>query len=274
MIHTFKACGTYFSVDSRDGSIRLIDPLMFDMIPYIEAEGIDTPELPMGVRYAFAKYDSKELARAYAELFDMYSVDKPETVYEKVGACIFSPELPVNADSLAKIPDGAVATIVIRDSSALSAAKDYVGSATIHTAVFDESLLCGSDDTCLIFTFDSAENLTSQVNGYFSRGINSIAGYPSGALDDAAVCGAYEKLCRELVRMKKKGLGGRFVPFSFEASHGKLVTLGADGMSDYRGGTFSSVYTRGGMMPLNSALVKSDAVLDCLAECAIVMQNK
>lgn len=274
MIHTFKSCGTYFSVDSRDGSVRLIDPLMFDMIPYIETEKPCTSDLPMGLRYAFAKYDSKELARAYTELFDMYTAEKPETMYEKVGMCIFSDDLTIDEKTLNLIPDGAEAEVVIRDSNALTAAYNARFADSLHVAVADESLLPGNDKACLIFTFNSTDDLISRVNDYFGRGISAIAGYPSNDVADSDACKAYEKLCRELVRMKKKGIHGNFVPFSFEKSHGKLVVIDRSGLSDYQGGTFSSVYLRGGMMPLNSAMVKSDAVLDCLAECAIVMQNK
>ena len=85
MIHTFKSCGIHAAVDSRDGSVRLLDSLMYAMIPSLPPVTEMTKDLPTSIRYAFAKYDSQDLSRAYNELYDLYTSEKPETETEEFG---------------------------------------------------------------------------------------------------------------------------------------------------------------------------------------------
>lgn len=272
MIHTFKSCGIQAAVDSRDGAIRILDSLTYSMIPSLPPADEMTKELPTSIRYAFAKYDSQDLKRAYGELYDLYTAEKSKADAEIGEYAIVSAiaentlaSLPVESRVLAYIADGKCAEWLVRTYPAL--VFDFAADASLCiSGIFA--------DVTAVFEFSEAKELIDKVTELFGQGISKIAGYPKAGVAERDAVEAYDKLCRELVRMRKKGETGVFVPFAFGESFGALAVIDGETITRYHGGTFSAVYMENGMMPLNAVFLHSDVLIDKCAECAVVLSAK
>lgn len=271
MIHTFKSCGIHVAVDSRDGSVRILDSLMYAMIPSLPPAAEMTKELPTSIRYAFAKYDSQDLSRAYGELYDIYTSEKTEISPEEFGKYIIVST--ISEDTLAKIPAGShVVSYVTCPECAEWLCQTHPALNFIFAA--DLPVCETLEGAIAVFEFADAKELVEKVSEQFRNGMKKIAGYPKAGMSEDNAAEAYEKLCRELVRMRKKGETGVFVPFAFEESDGALAVVDGENIAKYSKGTFSTVYMQNGMMPLNAAFLHSDMLIDKCAECAIVLSAK
>ena len=271
MIHIFKACGIQAAIDRRDGSIRLLDPLMYAMIPSLPPVPEMTKELPTSIRYAFAKYDSQDLNRAYRELYDLYTSEKAERTAEEFGKYVIVSA--ISEKTLAEIPEGStVVSYVTCPECAEWLTETYPA---LRFAFAADVPVCDKiADAVAVFEFADTRELIDKVVELFRSGRKKIAGYPAEGMPDAEAADAYEKLCRELVRMRKKGEDGVFVPFAFEESNGALAAVDGETIVKCSKGTFSAVYAERGMMPLNTVFLKSDALIDKCAECAVVLSAR
>lgn len=271
MIHTFKSCGIQAAVDSRDGSVRILDSLTYSMIPSLPPVAEMTKELPTSIRYAFAKYDSQDLSRAYGELYDLYTSEKQEKCADGIGKYVIVSE--ISKETLAKIPAGSrVVSYVTCTECADWLVQNYPALDFVFAA--DVSVCGKRKDAAAVFEFGDTKELIDKVTELFGNGVKKIAGYPKNGMAETDAAEAYEKLCRELVRMRKKGETGVFVPFAFEESTGALAVVDGETIVRYTKGTFSAVYMANGMMPLNAAFLHSDVLIDKCAECAIVLSAK
>lgn len=271
MIHTFKSCGIQAAVDSRDGSVRILDSLMYAMIPSLPPVSEMTRELPTSIRYAFAKYDSQDLSRAYSELYDLYTSEKTEGSADGFGKYVIVST--ISEETLAKIPAGStVVSYVTCPECAEWLTSIYPSLAFVFAA--DVSVYDKIDNAIAVFKFTDTKELIDKVTELFRNGTKKVAGYPAGGMPESEAAEAYEKLCRELVRMRKKGETGVFVPFAFEESGGTLAAVDGENIVKCSKGTFSAVYMENGMMPLNAALLNSDVLIDKCAECAVVLSAK
>ncbi len=268
MIHTFKSCGVQATVDSRDGTVRILDSLTYSMIPLLPPMEEMTKELPMGIRYALAKYDSQDLRRAYGELYELYTAEKAEETTDSIGSYVIISE--IDEDTMAKIPAGSRVVSYVTCVECADWLKKTYPALNFEFAA-DEDVSRQLENAVTVFSFENTQELIDKVVGLFKNGVKKIAGYPKNGMADTEACESYEKLCRELVRMKKKGESGVFVPFAFEESPGRLVVVDGKTIAPYDGGTFSSVYMKNGRMPLNAAFLKSNALIDTCAECAVVL---
>jgi len=271
MIHTFKSCGIQAAVDSRDGTVRILDSLMYDMIPSLPPVGEMTPDLPTSIRYAFAKYDSQDLSRAYRELYDLYTSEKTEAAAEEFGKYVIVS--PISEETLAKIPAGSTVVSYVTCPECAGWLTETFPSLSFEFAA-DGSVCDKLAGAVAVFEFTDTKNLIGRVTELFQSGTKRIAGYPADGMPDGEAAEAYEKLCRELVRMRKKGENGVFVPFAFEKSNGALAAVDGETIVKCSKGTFSAVYVEGGKMPLNAVFLKSDALIDKCAECAVVLSAR
>ena len=271
MIHTFKSCGIQAAVDSRDGSIRILDSLTYSMIPSLPPVAEMTKELPTSIRYAFAKYDSQDLSRAYGELYDLYTSEKQEKCADEIGRYVIVSE--ISEETLAKLPAGShIVSYVTCTECADWLVQNYPA---LHFSFAADVSVCGKlEDAAAVFEFSDTKELIDQVMELFRNGVKKAAGYPKSGMTESGAAEAYEKLCRELVRMRKKGETGVFVPFTFEESTGTLAVVDGEGIRKYTKGTFSAVYMENGMMPLNAVFLHNDVLVDKCAECAVVLSAK
>ncbi len=271
MLHTFKSCGIQAAVDSRDGSVRILDSLMYAMIPSLPPLSEMTKDLPTSIRYAFAKYDSQDLNRAYSELYDLYTSEKETKESTEIGKYIIISE--ISEETMASLPaESTVVSCVTCPECAEWLEKTYPSLKFRFAA--DVGIAGKLQDAVAVFEFANAEELSEKVNELFHSGVKHIAGYPAADVAEADAVDAYDKLCRGLVRMRKKGETGVFVPFAFEESKGTLAVIAGTDIIKYSGGTFSSVYMENGMMPLNAVFLKNDVLIDKCAECAIVLSAR
>ncbi len=271
MIHTFKSCGIQAAVDSRDGSVRILDSLTYAMIPSLPPISEMTKDLPTSIRYAFAKYDSQDLGRAYSELYDLYTSEKETKESAEIGKYIIVSD--ISEETMANLPDkSTVVSFVTCPECAEWLEKTY--PSLMFRFAADAGTAGRLQDAAAVFEFTDAKELIEKVDELFRGGVKYVAGYPAADVAEADAVDAYDKLCRELVRMRKKGETGVFVPFSFEKSNGALAVIDGTEITKYSGGTFSSVYMESGMMPLNAVFLKKDVLIDKCAECAIVLSAR
>ncbi len=272
MIHTFKSCGIQAAVDSRDGTVRILDSLTYSMLPLLPPVEEMTKDLPMGIRYALAKYDSQDLRKAYEELYELYTTEKEEDFADTIGKYVIVSA--ISEETLAKIPaESRLATYVSCAECAEWLKKTY--SALEFEFAADEEVSEKLDGAVTVFTFGSTQELIDKTIRLFKNGVTKVAGYPKDGMAETDACDAYEKLCRELVRRKKKGESGMFVPFAFdEKSDGRLAVVDGETVVPYAGGTFSAVYMSNGRMPWNAIFLHSNTLIDKCAECAVVLSAR
>lgn len=71
MIHRYTLFGYYIAIDVPSGSVHVLSEIAYKIL------GVITPPIaekcPAQVRYELAKYDSSEVDRAYAELYELYT---------------------------------------------------------------------------------------------------------------------------------------------------------------------------------------------------------
>lgn len=272
MIHTFKSCGIAVAIDSRDGSVRALDPLMYDMIQSLPPSAEMTKELPTSIRYAYAKYDSQDLSRAYKELYDLYTSEKTEYIVDD-DSKIYIADSAKDTEIFREVPDGSIVKVYADSAEETVRLKDSFPNINFEFAI-NESWKKVIDDAVVVFRFADTDELVDKVNSLFDSGIKKIAGYPAYEISDSVAAEGYDKLCRELVRMRKKGLNGIFVPFHFEKTNAHPTLLSKDRTSDISKGTFASVYMEHGQMPFNTLFLNSDVLIDKCAECAVVLTLK
>ena len=70
MLHIFKRNGRRIAYDCAGRAAYPLSALAMKIIPSIEPPL--TPDCPSSLRYAYAKYDSRDLSAAYAELYALY----------------------------------------------------------------------------------------------------------------------------------------------------------------------------------------------------------
>lgn len=272
MIHTFKSCGISAAIDSCNGCIYQLDSLMYSMLPYLPPISEMTKELPTSIRYAFAKYDSLDLTTAYRKLFDIYTSEEKMTNTKNSADkyVIISTE---SNESFEKIPSGSNVYMYVDNLEKAERLKAEFSDLNFvfatNVPVYEK--INGAIAT---FGFSDATELIETVGELFNRGIKKVAGYPTDEISETEALTAYDKLCRELVRMHKKGESGVFVPFTFEETTENMFVLSDRKMIEYGKGTFSKVYIERGQMPFNTFLLSTDALVDKCAECAAVMTVK
>ncbi len=70
MLHIFKRNGHRIAYDCAGRAAYPLSALAMKIVPSIEPPL--TPDCPSSLRYAFAKYDSRDLSAAYAEIYALY----------------------------------------------------------------------------------------------------------------------------------------------------------------------------------------------------------
>lgn len=274
MIHALKSCGISAAIDSDNGRIYQLDSLMYSMLPYLPQKSEMTKELPISVRYAFAKYDSQDLTSAYRKLYDIYKCENSETATENsINNCVCVYEKSESSEFFKKIPDESRVYVYIDSPQEAEKLKTEFSSLDFVFAT-DTSLCEKIDGAVAIFKFSNSEELISKTCELFKRGIKKVAGYPNDGISDVEALGAYDKLCRELVRMHKKGENGIFIPFAFEKVAESVIFSPTEKIFENKKGTFSKIYIERGQMPFNSMYLNSDSLIDKCTECAVVMSFK
>lgn len=274
MIHAFKSCGISAAINSNNGRVYQLDSLMYSMLPYLPQKSEMTKELPISVRYAFAKYDSQDLTSAYRKLYDIYKCEKSETDTENsINNCVCVYKKSESSEFFKKIPDGSRVYVYVDSSQEAEKLKTEFSSLDFVFAT-DASLCEEINGSVAIFRFSDSEELIAKTCELFERGIQKVAGYPNDGISDVEALGAYDKLCRELVRIRKKGENGIFMPFAFEKVAESVVFSNAEKIFENKKGTFSKIYIERGQMPFNSMYLSSDLLIDKCTECAVVLSFK
>jgi len=71
MVHSFTINGTYIVLDANSGAVSVIDEMTHELLQAISGEKPATQELPADIASKLSRYEEKELAEVWKELFEL-----------------------------------------------------------------------------------------------------------------------------------------------------------------------------------------------------------
>lgn len=306
MIHTFKLNGVRAAVDSRDGSVSILDNLSYLMIP--EMPENPAAEMPTSLRYALAKYDSKDLAAAYKELYSLFTAEKEAYTADSAASVtaviyengVVQKELPAIANTMcleirgnpseSELEDieavvstagGSVKNLLLkapwRAVKRLSCTNlcSKVIAAVAVNELADANL---AENAVIELLFAPSDDLAGCVMELFNKGNSAVSAYPLVS-DFTEIAAQYEKLSRDLLRYRKKGGKGVFAPFAFDfygvGEKGAHLQYDINGNSVADTAKFKGVFTEyyvlsGALAHLTDVLDSVEVINKCV-ECAICL---
>lgn len=309
MIYTFKSNGIRAAVDSRDGSVRLLDNLTYLLLSTMQEN--PAPEMPTSLRYAFAKYDGAALQEAYKTAYSLFTQEKIFTQEKERVFCDSASSVTVTVyeDGMIQKRPTATADVVCTEikgipseneiddlkralvaaegtasnrilKAPLSAIDQFRDNGRRLFAVVSATETAGVDLSAydgVELRFSSSDNLTECVLNLFDKGISTISAYPFKDYPEAAA--QYEKLARDILRYRKKGGKGVFAPFTFDFYHtcrkGRHLQFDITGKpvsnEEKFTGLFTEYYVKTGALAHLTDAVNSVDVINKCVECAICL---
>lgn len=309
MMYTFKCNGIRAAVHTGTGTVFTLAPLAFDMLHALTPPLTD--EIPMGLRYSFAKYDGNDLRLSYAEVRKVFTaMEKADASYDRltaarVYACMENAE-EVFAGFAAKIGDadrfdltiianktvsaetvngliGAAkkcipgVSVTVRcplDSAAAEADADKFWFLAGEMASCDMALFSKIPSGAAVsFTFSAGEDLSSFVKTAYDAGCRKLSLTPAADVAEKDVLEMYDKLSRTLTRMYRTVKDFVFLPFAFcDVLPGKWMA--ADGsMPSYDMDMLPGYYGSFGLISHMAEDITSKSVLQKCVEYAIILKQ-
>ena len=310
MVYSFKKNGVRAAVLTRAAATCYLDSLTYDMLEQVTPPLSE--ELPMGMRYFFAKYDSGDLKISYNIIRELYTNDAdpeydrdmlsekctgalihPETLGEEKYAALLAEyaanrletaafELYLCVTDPVKIPGwvekahGALGhglRVILRCPVQICKAYDGVFSYQADGGRIEDFAGAELPEPAeVVVTFSADTDLNAQVTRLLDAGYR-VCAVPEAGMDDETVCKMYDALSRVLTRRFR---GTNIRPFS---SFYLSTAWGGRWMID---GTLTETdldkmpggYWQYGWQKHLAGYISSPAVLRCLAECAIVLDPK
>jgi len=249
-MHTFKCNGIRAAVHTGNGTVFLLDSLAYDMMNSLTPPL--TEDFPMGLRYAFAKYDSKDLKEAYAEVRRVFeAADDADAVYDRLTSADVTADLSdketVFRRFAERMGDAERFALTIhsngQDISALNemitAARSCIpcaevtvrcplGTDTVQVQADGFILIAGDsstldisvcanlpDNAVLSCTFGPGTDLSTVTEKLYKAGCRKLSLVPADNVSAEEALLLYEKLSRTLTRMYRTVKDFMFLPFSF-----------------------------------------------------------
>ncbi|MBQ7920984.1 MAG: hypothetical protein IJ325_00185 [Clostridia bacterium] len=309
MMYTFKCNGVRTAVHTGNGTVFTLTPLAFDMLQALTPPLTD--EIPMGLRYSFAKYDSTDLKNSYAEVHKVFeAMEEPDAAYDRLTAARVCADLE-NAETVfagyaAKMGDAdRFSLTVLADDTAsaetvnnlIAAAKKYIpgvsvtvrcplGSAAAGAEADEYHLLAGemsafdvslfsalSANTAVSCTFSSGDDLSAFVKTAYDAGCRKLSLVPAANVSVNETMEMYDKLSRTLTRMYRTVKDFVFLPFAFSnVLPGKWIAAD-DSMPVYDMKTLPGYFGACGLVSHLAEDITDNAVLQKCVEYAIILKN-
>lgn len=302
MLYTCKKNGVRMAVHTRSGKTHILDSLTFDMLAQFADETVLPPELPMGTRYFFAKYDSGDLKKSYAIVREIYQIEEEEKAVpaeksvtdakKSVTGAVLSPgtfgeryeailrKLPVDVTLLLLFSgDENVDDVLTKTRAILPEAKITLraplalchGADAYQVVVGDIATFTGAnlpENAAVYATFTADTDLSKEVTRLLDAGY-AVCAVPVSGMDPDAAVQTYDALSRTLTRRKRTDKNFRFLPFELHESIGSWMmgeTVVTANLDTLPGG----FWQYGAQMPI-AGDISSPVLLRSLAESALVL---
>ena len=123
-----KQNGVRAVIHPQTGVVMLCDALTFSLLDAITPPFSE--EFPMGLRYSFAKYDSADLKRAYAQVKEIYAAaEEPPTVLSLRTSATLSATALADRETTKALadscPDGFVCTVIAKDPAEIDLVSPF-----------------------------------------------------------------------------------------------------------------------------------------------------
>ena len=308
-MYTFKCNGVRAAVHTGNGTVFTLDALTHDILGTLTPPLTD--ELPMGLRYAFAKFDGNDLRNAYKQARTVFeAMEEADAAFDRVtGAHVCA--CTDNAASVfegfaAKMGDAERFALTILADEAVSADKvcDMIDTAkkcipgvsvTVRCPIGSAAAVDGADgyiltagamsdfdmtvfaslpeNAAVSLTFSGGEDLSAFVKSAYDAGCRKLSLVPVEGLSAAAAMDMYDKLSRTLTRMYRTVKDFVFLPFSFcDILPGRCIL--ADGsVPAYAADSLPGYFGNWGLFSHMAEDIRDADTLQKFAEYAIVLQN-
>ena len=291
-----KQNGVRAVIHPQTGVVMLCDALTFSLLDAITPPFSE--EFPMGLRYSFAKYDSADLKRAYAQVKEIYAAaEEPPTVLSlRTSATLSATALTDRETTKApadSCPDGFVCTVIAKDPAEIDLVAPFFervhaknpstrlelrcpNGFSYDTLPVDRVYLeCGdsgnvtellplSDHVILSCTCDA--DLITEADRLYTLGYRRLSLMPTDAYDRETFAADAEKLTREWIRIERNDPCARFMPFTFADVQPGLCddTVPTDTLPGY--------FQNAGLLSHITPVTHDPAILAKCVECAVVLQ--
>ena len=228
MLHIFKLNGHHAAYDCTGRTFYPLSALAMKILPGLEPPL--TPDCPSSLRYAYAKYDSHDLADAYGELYSLYQAGLLFAASEKEPqqpAFVYHTLTASGAAAKQKIETAAAAghthlRVVLTDASPclISSLGEAYGEKLDICFLADAP---ADSDPADIELLNRAHCYVRAAGEPFSAAVLALAelGYRYITADipttDTA-CKETARLAKEMERRKNEGKEFFFAPFDFALS--------------------------------------------------------
>ncbi len=306
MLTKFKKNGVRVIVRPDLACAVYPDGLTFDMLDQV-TEPL-AAELPMGMRYFFAKYDSNDLKNAYNTLRNLYEMTTPtvplrqnptgallslsDKTVERCEAILqkYAGERATDVPFTLWLTGGTTETIAQVTTLAREILPElhlcYQGPmATIATLptgfdviqaevgkIEDFALELPVDKVTIVAEFGEKTDLSAQVTRLLDAGYQ-VCAIPAAGVPDAVACAAYDSLSRTLTRRYRTDTKRGFVPFALDGSvAGRWYQ--DDTMVTWDAQTLPGAYFGYGWQMHMAACGLSMDVMRTLVECALALAER
>ena len=309
MVYTFKKNGVRAAVLTRAAIVSYLDSLTYDMMEQVTPPLSE--ELPMGMRYFFAKYDSGDLKKSYAAIRSLYEEDantaEDDLCSEKLTGALIHPEvlgeekytallaeyqagrrentgfgLYLCAADPERIPGWIEKAHAVLGDGLRITLRCPVSVCRAYEGVLKYQAECGRieefteavlpENTEIIVTFSADTDLNAQVTRLLDAGYRLCA-VPEAGLDDDTACKLYDALSRVLLRRFRNSPERPFTAFSiFTDWCGRWMIDEILVETDLD--RMPGGYWQYGWLKHLAGYVSSPALLRCLVENALVLGEK
>lgn len=224
MTHIFKRCGQRVLFDTDSCTAHRLSPLAVKIIDSLNPPLSEI--CPSPLRYAFAKYDSQDVASAYGEIYKLYKEGHIFKESGNEGGHFASAIKVIDFDKLSGT-DNADIVRIKADSSELDKAIAYVSGSNdtlleiegnyndrsvLEIALKAKAVLC-SDKICVSHIAGPDDSLISVIYGLLDNGFTVISISGSSTFSESNM-NEFEKVLKELTRPDGRKL--RFLPFELD----------------------------------------------------------
>ena len=309
MVYTFKKNGVRAAVLTRTASVSYLDSLTYDMLEQVTPPLSE--ELPMGMRYFFAKYDSGDLKKSYAAIRSLYEMDAdtsedalcsqqltgalihPEVLGEEKYAALLAEYQANRRDKTAfglylcaadpdRIPGWVEKAHAVLGDGLQITLRCPVSVCRTYEGVLRYQAECGRiedftgaalpENTEIIAAFSADTDLNAQVTRLLDAGYRLCA-VPEAGLDADTACKLYDALSRVLLRRFRNSHERPFTAFAISTEWGGRWWID-DTPAEADLDSMPGGYWQYGWLKHLAGYVSSPAILRCLVENALVLGEK
>ncbi len=284
MLYKFKKNGVRAAIRTDLAVAEVLDSLTFDMLDQV-TEPL-AAELPMGMRYFFAKYDSNDLKKAYGTIRSLYGQEKNDELRETITGAVVQ-LAGKSADECRGLLEKTAERLDPSASSKLyligpvpgeiAAFTDSLGFSVEYAACPQRIESCDAQTAAaagetVVVSFDESTDLSAQVTRLLDAGLR-VCAIPVAELAEDKACAMYDALSRTLMRRYRTEEKRCFTPFLLsDHTPGRWLLDGELVEADLE--DLPGAYLQYGQLLHVAPWIQSPKLLRTLVECALTLMTK